>query len=333
MNKDFNGVNLVIENTSLSTYYEDKINDFMENLISAESNYPEMRIYSGDSIRLHRNGSIRIDNIEFKITEAAFNQVLTYLGIPVKFCSRLSKDIFFDLINKMLSEQYDKTFSVKIVTTTSPGLIIGFHPLRKLELPTVYQLFSHLLRKKDMDDRNTSFMAGVVNGLTYAMYLVFDDTERYKKQSNDKFKGPMIWDGVEILFSPVSQVKPTVTSCVIGEGFAAMNRGASFKLDTKTTGMNSVAPCIETYIRNVRTNSPHAIETFENSFSTKISPRVDSFIRRRLPKVVNSRFISEDFIGNNAAEVLSKIHESGANDTLPQRRKTLFFIWDVLKEL
>lgn len=330
---NFNGLKLAVEETGLTTFYEDKVGEFMEELIDAESHYPETITCGGDAIRIHRNGSIRINGTEYQVTDIAFNQMLSYLGVPIKFCARLSSDIFFDLVNKMFSEQYDKTFIIKMVAAQTPPLVIGFHPERKMALPTAYNLFSHLLRENDMTDRSTSFMAGVVEGLTYAMYLVFDDNERYKKQMKDTFKGPFIWPGVEILFSPVWQVKPTVTSLVIGEGFAAMNKGASFKLDLKTTGMNKVAPVIETFIRNVKTDNEGIIKMFEDSFSTKISTKVDAFIHKRLPKIINSKFVGNNFVGKNAAKVMAEISEAGVNSTLSQRRKTLFFIWEILKEL
>lgn len=329
----FNGVSLVKEETKLLTFYEDNLNDFMEILISGESNYPTEIIYSGDSIKLHRNGSIRIEGIEYHITDTAFYQIINYLGIPIKFCSRLSRAIFTELFNKMMGEQYENSFTIKILTTLTPQLIIGFHPESKMTLPTAYIIFSNLLRDKKMTHRHTSFMAGVSCGLTYAMYLVFDDYVDFKKQIKEDYKGPYIWPGVEILFSPIWEVKPTITACILGENYVALDKSRSFKFDAKSTGMNKISPTLETFILNVKTDNEEMIDAFRNSFSTQVSDEVNSFIHRRLPKVINSSLVGRSFVGMNVSKVLKEISKAGENQNLSQRRKTLFFIWDILKEI
>jgi hypothetical protein len=330
---NFNGVTLVKEKTKLATFYEDNISEFMEILVRGESNYPETQSHNGDDIFFHRNGTIRVEGVDYLITEQAFHQILSYLGVPSKFALRVSPGIFIDLVNKMLSEHYDKSFFIKTIANLNPKMIIGFHPERKMPLPTAHNLFSHLLRDNEMQDRNTSFIAGVADGQTYAMYLVFDDDGRFEEQTKDTFKGNRIWPGVEILFSPIWNVKPTVTACILGENFAALDKNNASRLDLKKTGMNKVAPVIETFVRNIRHDNTDMINIFEKSFSTEITEEVNSFIHRRIPKVINGGFSDTSYAGMNAAKALGKIHDCGVNNTLSERRKTLFFIWDILKEL
>ena len=184
-----------------------------------------------------------------------------------------------------------------------------------------------------MKARHTSFMAGVTCGLTYAVYLVFDDCEDFKKQSKEDYKGPYVWPGVEILFSPVWEVRPTVTACVLGEDYVALDKNMSFKFDLKSTGMNKISGALDTFITNVKDNNTEMVELYRSSFSKKISENVNSLIHKRLPKVINSELIDRNFTGMDASKVLKEISEAGEKQTLAQRRKTLFFIWDILKEL
>lgn len=329
----FNGVSLVKEETKLLTFYEDSVDEFMQVVINGESDYPTESSFSGDTIRLHGNGSIRISGVQYSITDKAFYQIINYLGMPIKFCSRLSRPIFTELFNKLMGEQYEKNFTLKFITNLNPELIIGFHPQRKMALPTAYNVLLTLMRPKKMKARHTSFMAGVTCGLTYAVYLVFDDCEDFKKQSKEDYKGPYVWPGVEILFSPVWEVRPTVTACVLGEDYVALDKNMSFKFDLKSTGMNKISGALDTFITNVKDNNTEMVELYRSSFSKKISENVNSLIHKRLPKVINSELIDRNFTGMDASKVLKEISEAGEKQTLAQRRKTLFFIWDILKEL
>ena len=329
----FNGISLIKSEIKLITFYEDNIDKFLKVITDVESNRPEELTYGGDLIKLNRDGSIRLSGTRYSITDVAFFQIINYLGIPIKFSSRLSSNIFIELFNKMMGEHYERNFTLKVMSKRGSSLIIGFHPERKVKLPSTYNIFSNLMKSKKMEARKTSFMAGVSCGLTHAMYFVFDDYIDFEKQQKEDYKGPVVWPGVEILFSPILEVKPTATSCILGESYVALDKNQSFKFDFKTNGMDKISPAFETFILNIKNNNEKMITLFKNSLSSKITKNVGLLINRRLPKIINGSVAGRKFTDTSTASFLEEVSKAGENKTLSQRRKILFFVGDILKEL
>lgn len=327
----FNGVAVVERKAELKTFYEDTLDEFYTQLRAGETDYPSILTFAGDVIKLRASGKLFIDGTEFFITRKAFGQILSLVGLPFKFCMKMKPPMLVDVFNKTMMDNYERNFSIKLSAEQVPSLIIGVFPQKQMILPQANSLISSLLKPKAMKERGTSFMAGVVDDLTYAVYLVFDEFEDFDGQSKKDFKGEQIWPGVEILFSPIWEVKPTTTACVISQKYAALNKNRSFRIEPKQAGIHKVLPIMETHIRNVQYDVAGMARTFKDSFDTKISKETNDVIQKRLPKVLNSSFSTKDFTDKDMSEFFSTISEFGANKTLEQRRKILFFVWDILQ--
>jgi hypothetical protein len=207
-----------------------------------------------------------------------------------------------------------------------------FRPELNIKTPHIYKLFSNILQLDSMESRSTSFIAGVSEDFTFGMYLIFENNDRHVKQLDKKYTKSFIWPGVEILVSPTWAVLPSVTPCVFGEDYVVMDKSNSLKLDLKNTGMTRLQPIIETFIRNVKPHSLYMADVFERGLITQVTPSVNSFINTKLPKVIDSNNGKmTDYCGKYISSALTDISKSNTNSTLNQRRKVLFFSWEILE--
>lgn len=175
------------------------------------------------SVRGYRKKNRVPPNAKYQLYKHTFHQLLNFLQIPVSFAKRISSDLLLLIVNRLLSEKYDRNLGIRLGRNSDGFHTLSVYPSGSRSILSVYELFRKVNDGQLRDSTNIQMLYSIFDGLMASIYCRFA-----KRQRTDLFPG------VELFYSDGFDCNPTVSGIMMNKRGFAILRSLSFPLDVSS---------------------------------------------------------------------------------------------------